>query len=433
MKKHMLLLPVFMILLVPATVPADAQVPQSMSYQGYATTLTGAPIADGQYTFTFALYTGETTGSPLWREVHQNVTVKRGLFNVVFGAGNPPVPLSIAFDAQYYLGITLGTNPEMMPRVRLTPGAYSHRAREADGVKNGSIRDEDIAADAAIGAMKLDPALLLPGEIKAGTGIDVTSSGGGVTISLGSLALAGDVSGPLGANKIAPNAVTRENIAPDVISSINNVTNDAGNINLVAGKGLAIAPNPTARTITISAPNMVSGDGQSKYVPVWMNDSTIGVSDLYQTAGGSYGFGMTSPMFKVDVNGDVRVSDIVYASAFEASGRVGGMGTPATGGYYKNNCVYGWLHATSSGGITDAFGVTSVSRSATGTYLITFRKSLQGRAISVTPHNGISIILAQVTGIADNSCTVKTYSLPLAGGAPTLTDTAFFVTVVGEP
>ena len=90
MKKHMLLLPVFMLLLVPATVPADAQVPQSMSYQGYATTLTGAPIADGQYTFTFALYTGETTGSPLWREVHQNVTVKRGLFNVVFGGGIRP-------------------------------------------------------------------------------------------------------------------------------------------------------------------------------------------------------------------------------------------------------------------------------------------------------------------------------------------------------
>ena len=211
MYKHFCLILFFFVMMSAAYAQG---VPPSMTYQGYVTDLAGTPIADGNYNFTFAVYTVELGGVALWTETHPTVAVSKGLFNVILGRGNPPNPLMIAFDQQYFLGIRIGADPEMSPRVRLATSAYSFRSKIADDVKPGVITDASVAPAANIAASKLQSTVLTESEIIAGSGVTVTNAAGTLTIaaSPGAVTLAGDVTGPAGANSIANNVVTQPKI-----------------------------------------------------------------------------------------------------------------------------------------------------------------------------------------------------------------------------
>ncbi|RMD85782.1 MAG: hypothetical protein D6813_15790, partial [Calditrichaeota bacterium] len=90
------------ILLLLFTILAQAQIPQTMSYQGVLTDADGNPVADGSVSLTFKLYDVATGGTALWEETQQ-VTTANGLFNVILGSTNP---LNLPFDKPYWLGIT---------------------------------------------------------------------------------------------------------------------------------------------------------------------------------------------------------------------------------------------------------------------------------------------------------------------------------------
>lgn len=123
----------------------ESNIPQIMSYEGYITDNNGQPLADGQYDFTFALYTEPTGGSSVWKEVHNSVPVVNGFIQLFLGRGTPPNPLSLPFNSPYFLGIKVGNNAEMEPRLELTATGYSYRARIADEVADGSVTTEKIA------------------------------------------------------------------------------------------------------------------------------------------------------------------------------------------------------------------------------------------------------------------------------------------------
>lgn len=59
---------------------------------------------------------------------------------------------------------------------------------------------------------------------------------------------------------IAENTITAEKLVPDVLSSIDGVKNDAGNVDLVAGNNITIFPDDVNKKITISASGSGSGD-----------------------------------------------------------------------------------------------------------------------------------------------------------------------------
>jgi hypothetical protein len=60
----------------------------------------------------------------LWVETQQ-VSVNNGVFNVLLGTATP---IALAFDKQYYLGITVGNDPEMTPRQALRSAPYAIKA-----------------------------------------------------------------------------------------------------------------------------------------------------------------------------------------------------------------------------------------------------------------------------------------------------------------
>ncbi len=228
-------LPFFIFMLLAVSAALGQGVPQTMSYQGYLTDLTGSPVSDGAYRFTFSIYVDEAGGAPLWTEVHPSVQVAEGLFTVILGRGNPANPLTPVFDRQYYLGITVGTDPELSPRVRLTTSAYSMRARMAESVLDGAITTAKMADDAVTGAKIANGAVGTP-QIADGAVV---------------------------ASKIPNNVITADHLSTPIVSSINSVTNDGGNINLVAGGNVTITPDDAANTITISA----SGGGGGLTLP----------------------------------------------------------------------------------------------------------------------------------------------------------------------
>ncbi len=118
-----------------------AQIPQQINYQGMLSDISGNPIT-GTYTINFSIYIDGTTTSSLWTET-QTVTVSNGLFSVQLGFNNP-IPLYIFDGTIKYLGVQVGTDPEMTPRQKLTSVGYSFKAADAvtlNGLPSSSFAD----------------------------------------------------------------------------------------------------------------------------------------------------------------------------------------------------------------------------------------------------------------------------------------------------
>ncbi len=130
----------------------------AIAYQGRLADAAGQPLT-GTYNMIFRLYTGATGGAPLWTEQwtgSNGVRVSDGLFNVMLGSLTQ-LPISQFTNSQsLFLGITVGTDDEMQPRVQLGSVPF---AVQALTVPDGSVTTAKIA-DGAVTASKLAPDML---------------------------------------------------------------------------------------------------------------------------------------------------------------------------------------------------------------------------------------------------------------------------------
>ena len=116
---------------------AVAQVPQTISYQGVLRHSAGTPVqvAGGDTTanILFTLY--DNASNAVWSEWHSvgpdnnPVTVTDGVFSVILGK---VTLFSTITEAPYWLGIKIGADPEMIPRVELTSVIYALHAGGSD-------------------------------------------------------------------------------------------------------------------------------------------------------------------------------------------------------------------------------------------------------------------------------------------------------------
>ena len=174
MKSRLLLSWVFLVALSNVVL---AQVPQTMSYQGVLTDADGSPVANGTYTLTFKLYNiGDAVN---WTEIQQ-VPVKNGLINIILGKVQP---LSLAFDQPYRLGITIGNEPELEPRIELTSAAYS---LNASSVSDSSVTGAKIARNHVVRSINN-----LRDEVRIVAGDNVTIKPEGQTLLISAAATGG--------------------------------------------------------------------------------------------------------------------------------------------------------------------------------------------------------------------------------------------------
>jgi hypothetical protein len=122
---------------------AASAVPKLINYQGYLTDAGGNPL-NGDVAITFRIWDAEVSGTELWSETHAAVTVTEGVFNAVLGSLQPIT--SDILDGDRYLGMTVGTDPEMSPRLRMTSSPFAIKAADADAL--GGLPSSEFAPSA---------------------------------------------------------------------------------------------------------------------------------------------------------------------------------------------------------------------------------------------------------------------------------------------
>ncbi|MEA3358042.1 MAG: hypothetical protein U9R17_01320 [Thermodesulfobacteriota bacterium] len=277
---HKLLIIITGLALILSILPATghAAIPQKINYQGYLTDPQGSPI-DDTVSIAFSLYSQASGGAALWTET-RSVTLTDGVFSVDLGNSTP---ITLPFDTQYYLGIRIGSDSEMTPRQPMTSVGYAFRAKEADSVKDNAVTTAVIANDAVTTDKISDDAI--SGEKIAPAAVTSTNIANG---AVGSSQI-GDNS--VTTQDLTDDAVTVDKLSPNVISSIDGVTNDGGNVDLVAGSNVTITSDDSADTITIAA----SGGGSS----LWSESG----GNVYRDSG-NVGIGTTSPQFNLSFGTD---------------------------------------------------------------------------------------------------------------------------------
>jgi len=118
----------------------------------------GNPLTD-KVNMEFRIYDVPTGGVPLWTEMWTGgsaVDVSDGLFNVMLGSIDNTLASAIEGYDELYLGITVGTDSEMAPRVQLGSVPFSMQAMT---VADGSITTGKIASEAITTTHLLDEAV----------------------------------------------------------------------------------------------------------------------------------------------------------------------------------------------------------------------------------------------------------------------------------
>ncbi|HTO92205.1 MAG TPA: hypothetical protein VMJ70_13835 [Candidatus Sulfotelmatobacter sp.] len=107
--------------------------PTGIPYQGRLTDAGGAPV-NGAKTLTLTLY---NSGNTVIYQETQNVTVTNGLFSVEIGTGTAVTGTfaTINFSTyDLYLGIQVGTDPEMAPKIHFGVVPYAMTAKDSPGL-----------------------------------------------------------------------------------------------------------------------------------------------------------------------------------------------------------------------------------------------------------------------------------------------------------
>ena len=102
--------------------PSESSAPGLVNFQGLLKDSQGNAISSSVQV-AFLLYVSPTGGAPLWQE-SQNVTAQDGLFNTLLGSVTPLTPATFQ-GGERWLGIKVGSDAEMTPRLRISSVPYS--------------------------------------------------------------------------------------------------------------------------------------------------------------------------------------------------------------------------------------------------------------------------------------------------------------------
>jgi hypothetical protein len=182
----------------------SAAIPRKINYQGRVTDgATGEPLP-GSHEMVFRIYDAASEGSPLWSEEQVVTADSGGVFSAILGSVSP---MGISFDAPCWLEVEVD-GEVLSPRREMVSVPYAFRALDSD------------------------------------------SLGG---LSSASFSLVGHSHDEAYVNEGQDSSVTMGMVVPDIVSSIDGVTNDGGDIDLVAGTNITISPTPISAAATVVA------------------------------------------------------------------------------------------------------------------------------------------------------------------------------------
>ncbi len=130
MRTSSLLVAVFVVILAGR---AAATPPPEFRNGGTLLTSTGDPVPDGTYSVTFSIYDALTAGTALWTSGVRQVSVRDGLYSYTLGTAVPFPDRLFADNTSLWLGIQVGGDPEMVPRLQIISTPYSLVSKSVDG------------------------------------------------------------------------------------------------------------------------------------------------------------------------------------------------------------------------------------------------------------------------------------------------------------
>jgi|GEM_PF-3589862 len=115
-----------------------ATINPQIAFQGKLANPDGTNVADGSYSIVFSLYTAGSGGSSIWSET-KSITLSDGLFQTNLG-DTTALPGSVSFNvSSLYLGIKVGTDAEMTPRVSLTASPFAFNSENVGGLSKDNL------------------------------------------------------------------------------------------------------------------------------------------------------------------------------------------------------------------------------------------------------------------------------------------------------
>ncbi|MBN2170409.1 MAG: hypothetical protein JW819_03690, partial [Candidatus Krumholzibacteriota bacterium] len=160
-------IPLISMVLLLLAASAGAAIPRMINYQGILTDADGSP-SSGTFDLRFSIYPSDFPGDlPCWTELHEDVEVNGGLFNVILG-GLTPIPAGLfntgGDDSERWIGIKVEGDPEITPRMRITSVPWALNADYAEyAASAGATSDGDWTVDGD------DMHSAVPGDVGIGT------------------------------------------------------------------------------------------------------------------------------------------------------------------------------------------------------------------------------------------------------------------------
>lgn len=118
---------------VISSADAATGIHKQINFQGKLVGSDGTNVADNTYSVVFTLYDAASGGINLWDET-QNVTTTDGIFQVSLGSVDTTLG-NVDFNSDnLFLGIKVGADSEMTPRVRFSAVPYAFNAEKVSGL-----------------------------------------------------------------------------------------------------------------------------------------------------------------------------------------------------------------------------------------------------------------------------------------------------------
>jgi hypothetical protein len=183
------------LLMIVMAALATAAVPRVFNYQGYVSDLDGTAL-DGDFDLIFRIYDVDAGADPaLWTETHPAVSVSEGVFSVLLGS-LVELPPAVLEESELWIGVTVGTDTEIAPRLQVTSTPWAYRAAIADSsaVTGAGGGDGGTVINVATGAGLTGGPITTSGTISIANG-GITNSMLGDAVVTGAKIANGSITG----------------------------------------------------------------------------------------------------------------------------------------------------------------------------------------------------------------------------------------------